>query len=176
MKTKKNLAIAIFGLLVISCSVVDQLLTFSLDNQVSFTVPAGFPVNTPVELLTPSISSNSTTVFENNDTRAELVKEVKLKEFKLTITNPSGKTFSFLKSVRMYISTNDTDEIELAYLDNITSTSNTLNLTCTTQKLDKYVKSPTFRLRAKAETKETVSANVSITADMKFQVTADPFQ
>lgn len=176
MKTKKNLAIAIFGLLVISCSVVDQLLTFSLDNQVSFTVPAGFPVNTPIELLTPSISSNSSTVFENNDTRAELVKEVKLKEFKLTITNPSGKTFSFLKSVHMYISTNDTDEIELAYLDNINSTSNTLNLTCTTQKLDKYVKSPTFRLRARAETKETVSEKIDITADMKFNITADPFQ
>jgi hypothetical protein len=176
MKTKKHLAVAIFGLLVISCSVVDQLLTFSLDNQVSFTIPAGFPVNTPIELLTPSISSNSSTVFENNDTRAELVKEVKLKEFKLTITNPTDKTFSFLKSVHMYISTNDTDEIELAYLDNITSTSNTLNLTCTTQKLDKYVKSPTFRIRAKAETKETISANISVKADMKFQVTADPFQ
>ena len=176
MKTKKNLAIAIFGLLVISCSVVDQLLTFSIDNQVSFSVPVGTPPNILIPIPMVSVASNSTTVFENNDTRAELVKEVKLKEFKLSITSPNGKSFSFLKSVHMYISTNDTDEIELAYSDNITSTSNTLNLTCTTQKLDKYVKAPSFRIRATAETKETVSEKIDITADMKFNVTADPFQ
>jgi hypothetical protein len=53
---------------------------------------------------------------------------VRLKELTVTITDPANKTFSFLKSIRLYIST-DADEIELAYKDDINSTSNTLTLT-----------------------------------------------
>lgn len=178
MKTKKYIAVAIFGLIAISCSVIDDLLTFSIDNQTTVTIPSGFPANVALDVVTPDIPSNSSSVFENNNTNAELVKDVKLKEMKLTVTNPANKSFSFLKSIHIYISTNDTDEIELAFLDDINSTSNTsntLNLTCTTAKLDKYVKASSFKLRTKAVTKESITQDVSIKADIKFQVTADPF-
>jgi hypothetical protein len=39
----------------------------------------------------------------------------------LTITNPTDKSLAFL-SVRLFISTDANDEIELAYLENINST------------------------------------------------------
>jgi hypothetical protein len=55
---------------------------------------------------------------------------VRLKELTVTITE-ANKTFSFLKSIRLYISTDANDEIELAYKDDINSTSNTLTLTPT---------------------------------------------
>jgi hypothetical protein len=175
MKAKNFITVAIFGFIVISCNVIDDLLTFSIDNQTTVTIPSGFPVNTALELVTPEISSNSSTAFENNNTNAQLVKDVKLKEMKLTVTNPANKSFSFLKSIHIYISTNDSDEIELAFLDDINSTSNTLNLTCTTEKLDKYIKASSFKLRTKVLTKEAITQDISIQADMKFQVTADPF-
>jgi hypothetical protein len=57
------------------------------------------------------------------------VKDVKLSELKLTITDLADKTFCFLKSIHLYISTDANDEIELAYLYDINSTANTLNLT-----------------------------------------------
>jgi len=174
MTTKKLIAVAIFGLLAISCSVVDDLLTFSIDNQVSATIPSGFPVNTPLD-FSAETPSNSSTVFENNNTNADKVKDVRLKELKMTITNPANKSFSFLKSIHLYISTNDSNEIELAYLDNINSTSSTITLTPTSEKLDIYVKAPSFRLRVSAVTKETVTENITVKADMRFQVTADPF-
>lgn len=175
MKTKTYALITLLVLFLASCSVIDDLLTFTIDNQTTVTIPSGFPVNFARDIVTPGIPSNSSTVFENNNTKAELVKDVKMKEMKLTVTNPANKSFSFLKSIHIYISTNDTDEIELAFLDNINSTSNTLNLTCTTEKLDTYVKASSFKLRTKAVTKETITEDVSIKADMKFQVTADPF-
>lgn len=175
MKTKKYLALAIFGLLALSCSMIDNLFTFSVDNETSVTIPAGFPVNIPFE-LSREISSNSSTVFENNKTKAELVKDVRLNEMKLTITDPTDKSFSFLKSIHMYISASDgSDEIELAFLDDINSTSNTINLTCTPEKLDKYIKASSFKLRTRVVTKETITQNVTVKAGMKFQVTADPF-
>ncbi|RTY77972.1 hypothetical protein EKM05_13675 [Flavobacterium sp. GSP27] len=175
MKARNFIVVAFFGFIIISCNVIDDLLTFSIDNQTTVTIPSGFPVNTSLELVTPDVPSNSSTAFENNNTNAELVKDVKLKEMKLTVTNPANKSFSFLKSIHIYISTNDSDEIELAFLDDINATSNTLSLTCTTEKLDKYVKASSFKLRTKAITKEAITQDISIKADMKFQVTADPF-
>ena len=100
---------------------------------------------------------------------------MQLKELNLSITDPSDKTYSFLKSVHMYISTTADDEIELGYQDNISSTSNTISLICTTQKLDKYIKASSYKIRTKVTTKETLTQDITVKADMKFRVTADPF-
>jgi hypothetical protein len=100
---------------------------------------------------------------------------VKLKELTLTITDPTAKTFSFLKSIHLYIFTDSNDEIELAFKDDINSTSSTITLTTTAAKLDKYIKAPFFKLRTEAVTKETIAEDITIKADMKFRVTADPF-
>ncbi|MBW4359970.1 hypothetical protein [Flavobacterium taihuense] len=175
MKSKKITIIAILSLLVISCNAVDQLLTFTISNQTTFKINSGLPFNSPFEVATPDVTTNSTSEFKNNNTNANLVKDVKLQELKLSITSPADKTFSFLKSVHMYISTTADDEIELAFQDNISSTTNTIILTCTSQKLDKYIKASSYKIRTTVTTKETLTQETTIKADMKFKVTADPF-
>lgn len=175
MKTKKITAIAILCILIVSCSVIDSLLTFTVSNQTSFKIASGFPLNVASDIVTPDVTTNSSAVFENNNTNADLVKDVKLDELKLTITDPADKTFSFLKSIHIFISTDANDEIELAYLDNINSNLSTLNLICTSQKLDKYIKAPSYKLRAQATIGETVTQDITVLSDMKFKVTADPF-
>ena len=172
MKTKIFLTLIITSL--ISCNKIDELLTFSITNQASFTVNSGFVVNSPFEIPTPDVTTNSSSNFSNNNTRADLVKDVKLQELKLTITNPTDKTFGFLKAVHIYISTNTNDEIELAYADNIVSTANAIYLTCTSQKLDQYIKASSYKLRTKVTTKETLTQDVTINSDMRFSVVADP--
>jgi hypothetical protein len=175
MKRKTYALITLVVLFFASCSVVDQLLTFTVSNQTSFTIPSGFPLNIASEIVTPDVTTNSSAEFENNNTNANLVKDAKLKELKLTITNPTDKTFSFLKSIHLYISTDANDEIELAYRDNITSTTNVLDLIVTDSKLDKYIKAPSYKIRTKAVIQETLSKDITVKADMKFRVTADPF-
>lgn len=175
MKIKTYAVLSLFALFIISCSVVDKLLTFTVSNQTTFKIASGFPLNLATEIITPDVTTNSSAEFQNNNTKADLVKDVKLTELKLTITDPTDKTFSFLKSIHLYISTDANDEIELAYLDNINSMTNTLNLICTSQKLDKYIKASTYKIRAKAVIKETVTKDITVKSDMKFRVTADPF-
>jgi hypothetical protein len=175
MKTKAITVLAILVLFIVSCSEVDKLLTFTISNQTTFKINSGLPFNSPFEVATPDVTTNSTSEFKNNNTKVDLVKDVKLQELKLSITSPADKTFSFLKSVHMYISTNADDEIELAYQDDINATTNTLNLTCTTQKLDKYIKASSYKIRTKVTTRETVTQDITVKADMKFRVTADPF-
>jgi hypothetical protein len=175
MKTKTIIFITILSLFIASCNEVDKLLTFTISNQTSFTINSGLPVTTPFEVATPDVTTNSTSEFKNNNTRTDLVKDVKLQELKLSITSPTDKTFSFLKSVHMYISTNADDEIELAFQDNINVSSNTIDLICTTQKLDKYIKASSYKIRTTVTTKETLTQETKVKADMKFKVTADPF-
>ncbi len=175
MKTKKITIIIFLSLLTVSCNEIDKLLTFTISDHTTFTIDSVFPVNLPTEVITPDVTTNSNTEFENNNTNVNLVKDIKLKELNLTITDPTNKTFSFLKSIHLYISTNNDDEIELAYQDNINASSNTISLVCTSQKLDKHVKASSYKIRTKVTTKETLTQDITINSGMKFNVTANPF-
>jgi hypothetical protein len=175
MKTKTFAIISIFSLLFFSCNEIDKLLTFTISNQTSFKISSGFPVELPNEVATPDVATNSSTDFKNNNTRADLVKDVKLEELKLSITSPEDKTFGFLKSVHLYISTTKDDEIELAYLNEISSTAKTINLICTDKKLDHYIKASSYKIRTQVTTKETLTKEVAVQTNMKFKVTANPF-
>lgn len=175
MKKYTYTALATLCLFVASCSVVDQLLTFTISNQTTITIGSGFPIGTAMSIVIPEVTTNSSAEFENNNTKADLVKDVKLTQFTLTITDPTNKTFSFLKSIELYISTDSSDEILLASKNDINSTTNTVVLIPTTAKLDKYIKAPSFNLRTKAVIKETISQDITVKGDMKFKVTADPF-
>lgn len=175
MKIKIYTGITLLMLFVFSCSVVDKLLTFTISDEYTFTVPSGIPVGLPLSVTTPDISSSSSTEFQNNNTNANLVKDVKLSKLQLTITEPTDKTFSFLKSIRIYISTDGTDEVELAYLEDINVTTNTISLTTTNNKLDKYIKSSKYTLRIIAVTKETITTDVKVKSNIEFKVTANPF-
>jgi hypothetical protein len=175
MKIKIYAGITLVMLLVFSCSVVDKLLTFTISDEYSFTIPSEIPVGLPLDVITPDIPSSSSTEFKNNNTNANLVKDVKLSELKLTITDPVNKTFSFLKSIHIYISTDGAKEVELAFLENINSTTNSISLTTTDNKLDEYIKASTYKLRIKAITKEALTTDIKVKSEMKFKVTANPF-
>ena len=172
----KLIALSLFlSLFLSSCDAVDNLLTFTISNETSIQIKSTSPINLPSEIITPDVTTNSSAEFENNKTKASLVKDVKLKSLKLMITNPTDKTFTFLKSVHLYISTTDSDEIELAHQDNINASTNSIDLICTDARLDQYIKADKYKIRTKVTLKETLTKDVTVKAEMKFRVTADPF-
>lgn len=170
MKTKLFFAAILFLTLFSGCKKLG--INFGINHQATFRVDAGAPLNLPFEVGTPEVTTNSSSQFENNNTAANLIKEIKLEELKLTITSPSSKTFSFLKNIHIYISTNSSDEVELAGLDNISSNAQTITLNATTQDLSKYVKASSYKLRTTVITKETLTQPIDIRSDIKFKVRA----
>ncbi|KOP36044.1 hypothetical protein DBB36_09120 [Flavobacterium sp. WLB] len=175
MKSKSIALILLLSLFLTSCNAVDDLLSFTISNEASIKIKSTSPLNLPTEIVTPDVTTNSSTEFENNKTKASLVKDVKIRSLKLSISDPSDKTFTFLKSIHLYISTSNSEEIELAYQDNINSSSNTIDLICTDKRLDQYIKADTYKIRTQVTLKETLTKDVTVKADMKFRVTADPF-
>lgn len=162
-------------ILLLGCDEFEDMIKFNIHDKTSIRIEGGSGLNLPIEVSTPDVTTNSQQQFENNNTRADLVKDVKLEQLKFTITNPDGKTFSFLKSIKMFISTDQSAEIELASLDNIESMASTIELVPTTQKLDAYIKSSAYNLRTEVTTRETLTQNVDIEIDLKFLVTANAF-
>lgn len=175
MKSKSIALILLLSLLLTSCDAVDDLLSFTISNEASIKIKSTSPLNLPTEIVTPDVTTNSSAEFENNKTKASLVKDVKIRSLKLSISDPSDKTFTFLKSIHLYISTSNSEEIELAYQDNINSSSNTIDLICTDKRLDQYIKADSYKIRTQVTLKETLTKDVTVKADMKFRVTADPF-
>ncbi|WP_269225481.1 hypothetical protein [Flavobacterium eburneipallidum] len=175
MKSKIFALTVVAALFFIACSTIDDLLSFTISNETSIQIKSNTLVNLPTDVVMPDVTTNSSNEFKNNRTEANLVKDVKLKSLNISITNPEGENFSFLKSIHIYISTNDTNEIEIAHQDNINSTASSIDLICTNEKLDQYIKAVSYKIRTKVTLKETVSQDVTVKSNMKFRVTADPF-
>ena len=175
MKSKLVALTLLLFVFLSSCDAIDDLLSFTISNETSIKIKSTSPINLPSEIITPDVTTNSSAEFKNNKTKAELVKDVKIRSLKLSISDPSDKNFTFLKSIHLYISTTDSDEIELAYQDKINSTSNTIDLICTDARLDRYIKADKYKIRTQVTLKETLTKDVTVKADMKFRVTADPF-
>ena len=163
----------VFNIPIAGCKKIEDLLTFSISSECSMTINSTSPVGLPFEILTPNVTTNSSQQFKNNNSNADLVKDIRLEQLTCTITNPQGKTFSFLQSVKIFVSTNSADEIELAHLDSIPPNATTITLVSTNLKLDNYVKSSSYNLRTEAVTRETFTQNVNLQVKTKFKVTAN---
>jgi hypothetical protein len=173
---ERRYLIFIFCLLgLFSCSKLGSLVTFPINEETSVQISSSTIVNVPFDLPSANMTTNSSQEFENNNTEKDLVKDVKLENLKLTVTNPNDKTFSFLKSIHLFISSEGNDEIELAYLDTIPVNATSILLIPTEAKLDPYIKASTYKLRTRVETREILSQTTDIQVNAKFKVTANVF-
>ena len=173
---KKSLLLAPLALFLIftGCKKIQQLLTFYIEDSQSIRIPAT-PLFGSIVSLTPlTVTTKSDDTFKNNNTRADLVKDVSLNKLTLTITDPSGQNFDFLQKIEIYISTNANDQIRLAYLDQIPRGVSSIELISTNAKLDTYLKAATYTLTTKVQTGQAIARDITVRADSRFKVTADP--
>ncbi|MBX0291626.1 hypothetical protein K3G63_14340 [Hymenobacter sp. HSC-4F20] len=157
-----------------SCDKLDKLLTFYIEDSQSVKIASAFPIGQFVPLTPIAVTTRSDEKFKNENTSANLVKDVKLDRLTLTITDPSSENFDFLQSINIYISTDQNDRILLASADNVPTGVSTLQLTPTSQKLDKYVKAGSYTLSTEAKIRKPISKDITIRTDSRFKVTADP--
>lgn len=172
---RKFVALLALGLLfsTTSCKKIDELTQFTLDYQTEITIPSSVGINLPFSFPTPAIKTNSTSAFEVNDTRKDLIEQINLTELLLTLTSPQGSDFSFLKSIEIYISTANEPEILLAWKEDIeANVGSTLELETSTADLQAYIKADEFNLRASTVTRELIMQDHKIQIDASFFVDA----
>ncbi|WP_018476567.1 hypothetical protein [Pontibacter roseus] len=157
-----------------SCEEVDNLLTFYIEEEETIRIESNFPIGVVTPLSPIPVTTNSRETFQNNKTRAELVKDVSLSELKLTIAEPAGENFDFLRSIEIHLSNEKGEETKIAYLDEVPKGVSSITLKSTNAKLDKYIKGDTYTVRTKAAIGKPITRDIAIQAAMRFKVTADP--
>lgn len=171
----KQFSSLLFSCLVLfSCKAIDKLTMFDVDYQTTFSVSSTTLIDAPFSLFTPEVTTESESTFEENDTRKDLIESIKLKTIKLTLTSPEEGDFNFLREIHIYIESENTSEVEIAYLIDLENTnSKIIELTTSNQELKDYIKDDSYTLRVKSITDETLSQNHNITIDTKFRVDAE---
>lgn len=155
------------------CKLIDELRTFDLDYSTEFTIPSSTILNLPVNLPTPSVTTDSEQQFEDEGVKSEWIDSIKLTRLKLVITAPTGEDFSFLDEVRVYINTESQQETLLAQLVPVPENAGgTIELEVSGSDLYPYISQSSFSLRTQVVTDESMTQSIDVRADMKFEVKA----
>jgi hypothetical protein len=174
MKRLAGFSLLIIFLSLFSCKAIKKLGQFYVDYNTQAVFPANIPVNVPLTIYSPEIATNSSQVFQNNNTAANLIQSVTLNQLTLTITSPQGQTFSFLQNVSVYISTDSLPEIEIASRQNIpANVGDTLSLNVTNADLENYIKASQITLRVSGTTDQLTTTNINVNVYAQFFVQAN---
>ncbi|GAA4347969.1 hypothetical protein GCM10023185_03440 [Hymenobacter saemangeumensis] len=159
----------------VGCKKIQQLLTFTVKHSQTIQIPA-IPASTQGTLVTlPPVTVDNSKTYGDNNTRADLVKDVSLHKLSLSISSPSGQNFDFLQRIELYIGSDQSEQVRLAYLDEVPRGVSSIELLSTNTKLDQYLKGASYTITTKVQTRQPVSQALTVRADMQFKVTADPF-
>lgn len=160
-------------LMLVSCERADELTQFDMDYTETIVVPSSSGINLPFNLTTPETETNSETTFQNNDTRKDLIEEIKVTEVTLTLTQPSSADFSFLESIEVFIQADGLDETRVAWQENVPeNVGSTLSLNTSDMDLQEYVKKDEIVLRARTVTDEALTSDHHIEVYTNFFVNA----
>jgi len=173
-----HLAFAFIALLAlgVGCQKITNLLSFSVNDSTSLTIPASATVAGAVLSLPGSpMQSTAQSTYQNNNTSAQYVQNVTLDQLTLTTTNPSSQNFDFLQSINIYISTdtNSSDKVLLASLNPIPKGQTSITLNPAGNQLDKYLKASSYTLTTQAQVAQPLRQNTDIRADSRFNVHAN---
>jgi hypothetical protein len=150
----------------------EKLTNFNLSFEQTIVIPASTTIDLPFEISTPEIESNSTSVFELNDTRVDLINEIKLTNLRLSITGPEGEDFSFLNDLELFLAAGDLEETRIAWKENVDGSMTTLTLDLSDANLKDYMTLENFSLRLKSTSDELLTEDYEILIESDFQVNA----
>ena len=168
-----RLLLPLLLLLFVSCEKINDLLTFEITSSETIKIPASGLIDAPLIAPVP-VPVNSQQSFENNNTKADLVRDVRLVKLTLTIVDPAAENFDFLDNIRIYIGTSGEDRILLASLDEVPTGVSTIDLVSANAQLDNYLKASSYTLYTEVGLRSNVAHELTVQADSRFQVTADP--
>jgi hypothetical protein len=159
--------LTLIGLLVavslFSCKKLNKLTQFNLTYDESITIPANSAINLPFVIQTPDMTTNSESTFEVNDTRKDLIQEIKLTQMVLTINTPASGNYNFLKDIILYINADGLDEVKLAWQENIPNDNvKQLTLNVSNADIKEFIKKDQFNLRVVTTTDEVITTEYKI--------------
>lgn len=167
-------AAVVLFLLITACEKIDELATFSIKHETSFTIPGqNSGIGDLLSLPRTEVKTSSQQTFENNNTNAGLVEEVSLNELVLTVTAPEEGNFDFLNSLNIYIKAEGVEEVLIASKTDIPETGSKTIVTETSNiNLRPYLVKENYSIRTEVKTDKVLDHNLDVKINMAFKVKA----
>ncbi|SIP94379.1 hypothetical protein [Maribacter ulvicola] len=170
---KKYISVICLFALVTACDKLDELTKFNMEYSQRATIPSSAGIDLPFDVFTPEMETNSASTFEVNDTRKDLIEEIKLTKLELVIISPDAADFSFLNAIEVYISADGLEEIKIAYLEEVPENAGSvITLDTSDTDLKEYIKKDEFSLRLNTVTDELMSTDHELEVNSTFFVDA----
>ncbi|MFS4468680.1 hypothetical protein [Maribacter sp. 2210JD10-5] len=170
---KKSLAFLSIAILFFNCDKLSELTKFDIEYSQRATIPASTGIDLPFDIFTPATETNSESEFESNDTRKDLIEEIRLTALELVLISPEDADFSFLESITIFISAEGLDEVQIASAADVSEmVGNTLLLDVSDMDLKEYIKKDSYSLRINTVTDEVLGTDHQIEINSTFFVDA----
>ncbi|NPA43674.1 MAG: hypothetical protein GXO27_06585 [Chlorobi bacterium] len=170
---KKTLWLLVMIASLVGCKKLDELTQFEVVYHSEAVIPATIPLQSPVDIPLPPVTTNTQQTFENHNTHKDLIEEIKLREVDLKITDPVNSDFSFLEDIEIYMSADGLPEIKIAWKYDIPdSVGNELELETTDEELKEYLKADSFDLRVRVTVDELITRDHTVDVKTVFFVNA----
>ena len=170
---KKYISFICLLVLFTACDKIDELTKFDMEYSQRATIPSSTGINLPFDVFTPEMETNSESTFAVNDTRKDLIEEIKLTDLELVMISPEEADFSFLNSIEVFISADGLEEILIANLDEVPEDAgNVITLDTSDTDLKEYIKKDEFSLRLNTVTDELMSTDHELEVNSTFFVDA----
>ena len=156
------------ALLLGGCQLLSDQRTFQVRDSAQLMLPTA-----PGSMLPAvPVASTAAHTFAANHTSPDYVQDVTLDRLTLTLAEPAGRTFDFLKSIRVYISADaaGASKTLLTALNPVPAGQTVLALPPMGNKYDVYLKGSTYYLFVEAKSTQPVT----LQADVRFNVHARP--
>ena len=156
-----------------SCKTIDKLTQFNMSFNQTVVIPSSTGISLPIDLISPDIETNSESTFEINDTRKDLIEEIRLTSLTLTLNAPGNADFSFLESIRVFMNAPDLPEVEIAWANDIPDNSgDVVTLNVSGADFQEYIKKDQFSLRCNSVTDELLTSDHQIEIASTFFIDA----
>ncbi len=173
MRAICSLVLCTLFLFFCGCKKVDELTQFNMEYDALVVIPSSSGINLPFNVFSPSVTSNAEATFAVNDTRKDLIEEIRLTELNLRVDSPSNGNFDFLESIDIFINADGLDETKIAWRQDIPENgSTTIDLSTTTVDIKEYIKKDEFTLRVSTVTDQTITQDHQINVHSVFFVDA----
>lgn len=149
----------------VSCSTVQSLVQNTFPYTANVLISTGVPANQ--EVSSTATATNVQTWFGGNNNAQ--IKDVRISDAKVSVVSPSGGNLSALKSIKVYISSSGTGEKLVAFRNDISTTSSSVNLDLNdTGYLDNIVKSSGLTVRTVYELKNQTTSDMNLKIALNF--------
>lgn len=155
----------------LGCKKIDELTEFDLEYSTELTIPAtGITINQPITINTPEIPTNITSKFTENNTAKNLIDEIKLSRFNISVVTPTNGNMDFMNSLEIFIAAGSLSEILFAKKIPVPPGSAFITMDFEGQNLKDYIFEDKFKMRIRLMPDQILNADVKIKIDQTMHV------